>query len=246
MSLKKSFTVDAQIIVVLNEGDKESAGFLCDENIPFIKLDQNFGTLAVDYAAHLIQSEYYVNANDDMLFHRGWDSDLIQIIEENYPASASCARVEPVSVGEYGVLIDDLGAFEEAYEPFIRNYTRGKYKIAPYISHYHPIMVKTQDYFKVGGYSDKFDWNWFPGYALDDYFAWRLWKLHDCKYKPITSGNSFVYHGLSRTMIRLPDEIRRRDVWSYFLKKTGMTTEEFKARLGGYQRSNSVIQAPQL
>ena len=57
------------IAVVLNEADEESINFLKLLQIPFIALPNNSGPLGIDYLIPFIQnSEYFINANDDMLF----------------------------------------------------------------------------------------------------------------------------------------------------------------------------------
>jgi GT2 family glycosyltransferase len=231
-SLKRSFTVDAQIVVVLNEGDDESVRVLMAENLQFVRLDRNHGTMAIDFASHLFRSEYIANVNDDMLFHPGWDADLIDIVERYYPASASCHLVEPVASGNPVVVVDDLGPFEQAHDAFVERQRAGRYATVPRISHTHPIVVRASDYFRIGGYSDLFDPRWFPGYCLDNYFCWRLWRHLGSSYRPITSGTSCVYHGGSVTMKKLPLADRQRDTWSYFVQKTGMTVEQFKAAIG--------------
>jgi hypothetical protein len=233
-SLNKSFTVEASIKVVLNQGDKESAEYLSDSGIEFVRLNENYGTLAVDFAIPLFDAEYVVNTNDDMLFHPGWDSDLIGIIERNHPCSASCSLIEPVGTGNYVVKVDDLGDVEnpETYQKFIDNWSQGKYKREHKKSSYtHPIMVKTSDWMKVGGYSSNFDMNFFPGYSLDDSFPYRLWKLYGGAFKHIASNESVVYHGISRTNNKLSPEVKARSGWDYFIKQTGMNIHQFRVMI---------------
>jgi len=232
-SIQKSASVDYKILVALNEGDKDSCQFLLENNINFIRLGENYGTLSVDFLSNLARSEYWININDDMLFHEGWDNDLISIIESNGNCSASCHLVEPIGTDNPVVDIDNLGPIcESTYSQFIYNVKSGKY-IRPnnIISYTHPIMIRTSDYFKIGGYSDHFDMNWFPGYGLDDFFAYRLYKTYDWNFKCITSKNSCVYHGISQTNNKLDPAIKSKNNLDYFYYKTNMSIHQFRNKI---------------
>lgn len=240
-SIEKSAFVDYKIFVALNDGDKESSELLIDKNIDFIRLNRNYGTLSVDFLSTFIRSEYWINVNDDMLFHAGWDKDLISIIESNGNCSASCHLVEPIGTNNPVVDIDNLGSISEnAYYKFIENARSGKY-IRPnnIISYTHPIMVKTSDYFKIGGYSDNFDMNWFPGYGLDDFFAYRLYKLYDWNFKCIASKKSCVYHGISQTNNKLDPQVKSRNNLDYFYYKTNMSIHDFRNKINIFSTINS-------
>lgn len=230
-SIRQAQSVDTDILVTLNEGLVESEEVLRARNIDFVSLRTNRGTLAVDYVSTMIRGEYVVNINDDMLFHKGWDTDLISIIEQNYPCSASTHLVEPFGTGNPIVVVDNLGDFYKAQATFSERQAQGKYETKSVINYGHPIMVKTDDYFKVGGYSDFYDFNWFPGYGLDDWWAYRLYALHDWKFKCITSGKSCVYHGISMTNNKLSPAIKARNGREYFRQKTGLTIEQFRHKI---------------
>lgn len=231
-SLKASFTVSASIKVVLNEADEESVNVCLKHNVEFVKLNSNLGTLAVDCASSLINSEYVVNTNDDMLFFKGWDSDLISIIEENYPCSASCSLVEPFYSSNPVVYVDDLGRdLDAAYESFIKNCQDNKYSLDRKISYTHPIMVRFSDFAAVNGYSNGLDMRYHPGYGLDDNFPWRLWKLYNEQFKFIASGKSFVYHLGSATNNKLAPDIKQRSGWNEFIQDAGFNIHEFRAKI---------------
>jgi uncharacterized protein YkvS len=233
-SLIKSLSVDTNIIVTLNEAEEESIKYLMALKIPFIALPFNSGTLGVDFSLpFVLKSEYVINSNDDFLFHKGWDIDLINIIENNYPCSASCGLVEKINTNNPIVRVDDLGEFTDpnTYEKFIKNVENSKYvREKKMVSYSHPIMVRSQDYLSVGGYSDNLDFSWCPGFGLDDYYPYRLWKLHGERFKFITSNKSVVYHGMSMTNNKL-EKKKHNDGWNYFKQKTGLWIPEFKQKI---------------
>lgn len=235
-SLKRSFSIDASVKVILNEADPISIDVCQAHDVEFVKLNSNYGTLAVDCASSMIKSEYVVNTNDDMLYYKGWDLDLINLIEEYYPASASCSLVEPFYSNNPVVYVDDLGKnLSEARVKFEFNCAENKYKLDRKLSYTHPIMVKSKDFFSVGGYSSFFDWDFWPGYGLDDYFPYRLWKLHNYNFKFVASDKSFVYHLASATNNKLKPEDKSRSGWNAFIARTGMTIHEFRARINCFQ-----------
>lgn len=222
------------IKVVLNEADDESIEFLKFEKIDFVALSQNRGVLAIDYLKPLIDTEYFMSTNDDMIFAEGFQSDLESIMKEYGPASASCSLVEPFWTQNNSVVVDSLGSAEESSttESFVRNIRDGKYKISRRVSYNHPIMVRTEDFYKVGGYSANFDNDFVVGYGADDYFAYRLWKLHKENFLCVSSNKSFVYHGVSQTMKKIDQKVRDANSGQEaFLRKTGMSIQQFRTRI---------------
>lgn len=225
-----SLSTDSELIVILNEADKESINICLDNKVKMIALDKNWGHLAVDFAIPLLKSEYVININSDMYFHKGWDNDLIEIIKENGNSSASCFNIEPVDTGSPFVFAENLGDFldERTEQLFLENVKSGKYfkNRKKLYSFNHPIMVKTKDFLAVGGYSDNFDLDWFPGYGLDDDFMARLYNLHS-DFKGICSDKSCVYHGISLTFKKVDPATRARNGWNVFQKKHGYSIPQF-------------------
>jgi len=229
-SLEGSFETNAKITVALNEGDTKSQKYLTEKKIEFVNLPNNRGTQAVDYVFPFIEGDYVCNVNDDMLFVKGWDKELIEIIEKNYPASSSCFLVEPQSTGNPVVVVDDEmeksfikdNPDDEDYrkscfvspktrELFEEKFRRGAYKLPHKMVNYtHPIMTRTSDFFEIGGYSANFDFGWWPGYGLDDNFALRLALRHNESggFRFIVSDKYPVYHAMSLTNAKIPQEQR--------------------------------------
>ena len=231
------------IAVVLNESDLESISYLHNKKIPFVSIPENRGVLAIDYLIPFIQnSEYFLNTNDDMLFHSGFAEDLIGIIENYYPCSASCFLVENFHSGNGCVYTDStLGSI---YDPetnirFLENVKNGKYIRENNITSYnHPICVRSSDYLKVGGYSGSWDMGFYNGYVRDDMFAVELYNLHQENFKFISSKKSVVYHESSATMRRLPPHIKNVSNDGNFRAKTGMNTHQFKSKINCFSVIN--------
>lgn len=226
-------TIDG-IAVVLNQSDLESIEFLHSLNIPFVSIPENRGVLAIDYLIPFIQnSEYFLNTNDDMVFHSGFGNDLISIIKKHYPCSASCSLVENFGSGNGCVYVDSSlkSIFEkETIENFLNFSASGKYKRANHIVSYnHPICVKSIDFLKIGGYSGNWDMDFFSGYGRDDMFAYNLLSLHNGNFKFIASKDSWVFHSSSASMKRLPDEIRRQHNQDTFFTKTGYHIQQLRS-----------------
>jgi GT2 family glycosyltransferase len=233
--LSMDLSIDG-IAVVLNEADVESINFLLKLKIPFVCLPENRGVLAIDYLKPFIEnSEYFINSNDDMLFHEGFVEDILNIMENNYPCSASCRLIENFESGNYVVTVDttlkDIYS-QETFDTFINNVKSGKY-IHPYriIGWMHPICVRSEDFLKIGGYSGNWDMSFYNGYARDDMYAYELWKLHNGNFKHICSEKSFVFHASSETMKKLSHEIKSNNNLNLFQIKTYMSIYDFRNKV---------------
>lgn len=224
------------VVVVLNEADEESAQFLRENKISFVCLPENRGVLAIDYLKPFIEnSRYFLNTNDDMFFNGDFLNNLIYLVDQNYPASASCGLVENFFSNNPCVFVDtDLqGYSDETIKLFNERYKSGKYVWENPISSYnHPILTRSDDFLKVGGYSGNWDADFLSGYARDDMFAYNLAKMHNFNFKFICSNISFVYHLSSETMKKLSDNYRANNHnHNVFFHKTGMQIHEFKNKI---------------
>lgn len=230
--LLKSYTVETQTIVILNEGDKESVQFLSQfPEVEFIKLNKNYGPLAVDWALPMITGEYVANVNADMIFPPGWQDEVLDIAAAYYPCTSSCHLVETFHSNNPVVSVDNLGDWfsPKSAEQFLANYKAGNYILPKLVSYTHPIVTLTEDFQKVGGYSN-FDLNWFPGGGLDDWYPFKLKKLNP-KYNFISAGNACVFHGSSFTSRKLPTHLRVDKAY-YFKNLTGTSIAEWRNSIG--------------
>ena len=219
------------IAVVLNESDIESITYLHNLKIPFISVPENSGPLGIDFLLPFVQhSEFFINSNDDMLFHPGFADDLISIIQKSYPCTASCRLIENFDSNNAVVTVDtSLPNIDDdfVYDKFIMNYNCGKYKHDYYtIGWMHPICISSKDFLEIGGYSGNWDLDFLSGYGRDDMFPFLLKKFKN--YNFICSKNSFVYHGSSASMKRLPDSIRQQHNIDKFHQKAGISLMEFR------------------
>jgi glycosyltransferase involved in cell wall biosynthesis len=206
-SLLKATKTNSEIIVILNEPDKESLEVLDKYKIKHIDKEGNFGPAAVDFAIPYMKDvgfKYVANVNSDMLFSENWDGELIKLLEDNYPCTTSCCLVEPIKGGQG--IYDLLNFYQEGiHKTFNDNLKNGKYKTHLTYAYNHPILCRFDDFMAVNGYSDGMKQVWInsKGKGLDDDFPYRLRKKFGDKFNFIKSDKSFVYHAVSVNSLKL-------------------------------------------
>jgi GT2 family glycosyltransferase len=230
-SILKSLSTDSELIIILNEADKESIDYLDSIGVKHIDKDINYGPSAVDFAIPYVKEQdfkYVANVNSDMLFSDGWDNIIIKIMEENKPCTVSCCLVEPDTKSEPPVrIIDSVDFFGDGNTVFNENVKNGKYETIEMIGTNHPIICTTEDFLKVNGYSDNMDKKWVEvcGNSLDPYFVFRLYKLYGENIKFIRTNKVFVYHNSSYN--RKKFNVINKSGREYFKIKTNMTVNDF-------------------
>lgn len=239
-SLLANSQSDCEIRIALNEADKESIEYLRDNKIECICLNDNWGTGAIDYLFTLCSGEFLVNSNTDMLYSPGWDVELIRICRENYPCSASAFLVEPLYTNNPCAVIDDLGDFFGARDAFEANWRAGKYRNKRMTSYSHPILCRTEDMYRIGGYSHTFDPQFRAGFGLDDLTPFKWWKAHNEKFRFIASETACVFHGMSMSNKKLAPDMKSLSGWQRFIDVTGMNIHQFRAAIGIFQDVPSV------
>ncbi len=229
-----SLTEDVNLKIVLNEADDESINLCRDYKVDFVAIDKNYGTLAVDFLIPFTNAEYVLQSNTDMYYPKnGWDTAMLKAIKANGNSSISLSLCEPWGHGNPVVITDNCGEFTDSKtcDVFRDNFKAGKYKLHNQVSYTHPILTSFKDLVAVGGYSDNMDMEFFPGYGIDNDFPYRLWKLYDKKFKFLTLGDWFVYHGISRTNEKLPSDIRARNGINRFIHKNGCHWTDFNREI---------------
>lgn len=234
--LKAKNSIDYDIAVVLNEGDKESMDFLREKNIYFFYSPKNHGVLAIDFLMPLILFyEYVINSNDDMIFCKGFAEDVIALMETDNYCSVSLSLVENFGSGNHAVIIDKTLKSvldKDSVDTFMENHKNGKYFFDHLkISYHHPICVRSTDWFGVGGYADNWNEKFSSGYSMDDYFAYKLVIKHEGKKPPVLCNKSFVFHESSASMHRLPNEIRNNNNLDKFKEATEMDMMNFRSQI---------------
>jgi GT2 family glycosyltransferase len=231
-SLLKSTKSNSEIIVVLNEADNESIKYLKNISIKTIILDRNYGPAAVDFAIPYMNEvgfKYVANINDDMIFAENWDIELINLIQKKNRCTVSSSMVEPFE-GDY-FFYDNLGNFfnSDNYRIFNDNVKSNKYVAPLSISYNPPIMCTYDDYISVNGYSNnlKKEWIDLKGKGLDDDFSYRLFNKYNGDFTFIKSNKSFVYHGGSMTIKKLPFQSGR----DTFYRLNGITIDDFRKKI---------------
>jgi len=172
--------------------------------------------------------------NTDMYPLPGWDEVIVEQIKkfENSGIdkfTISSRLIEPIGANpEYTIFNAGVNAktFNESY--LLGNYIKQKKSWSGIntIQYSHPILVPTSLMHEMN-YLDE---QYFPGWAVDHDLAASAYKV-GCR-NFVMLGNSRVYHFSSKTFTKLPNEVRRRDGQDVFLKKWGMTVDEFRNRLG--------------
>lgn len=228
---KQSSVLDTKIFVCLNEADRESINILHEHNIDFIALNQNYGTISIDCLLLLFKSEYILWSNDDMYLCKNWDKILVDLHKEYSPCAVQIRGVEKGHRDGIICLGDEtLPSFldDNAYNVFQTNVDNNKYKCDLIYGLFHPIMVKTNDLLKVGGFTNR-NINFFPGHSVDSYAAFKLWQLNS-NYKFLLSNQAFEYHASSYTNNKLKNtdpESNNRHNSELFNNLAGMTQQEF-------------------
>lgn len=228
-SILKTLKLNSELIIILNEPDKESIDFLSTQNVVVIHNPVNEGPSAVDRAIPYIKSQgfkYVANVNSDMLFSDGWDKELVDLLEANKPCTVSCCLVEPLHSAH--AVYESLDFYNsESHDIFNTNLKNGKYKTEVSVSYNHPILCSFDDFISVNGYSDNMEgiWVYLKGRGLDDDFVYRLYKKHNGNIKFLKSDKAYVYHGVSLNSNKLDFRMSGQDA---FIQKNGLNFMQFR------------------
>lgn len=237
-AILRSLTADSRLFVLLNAYDSESVK-ICEENgVEFLAIKDNLGTPGLDLFLPLLNCEYVTHINSDMIPSYGWDTKLISIVSSGN-CSASTQLVEPYGTNNPLVCVHNLGDFSERLEKeFQDNYKNNLYLKDSVVGYNHPIMVKKSDYVKVGGYSNRFDPRFIPlAYGLDDFYAYRLYKLYDWNFKCISTGEAVTYHCISATNNKIDKAYRdANNGMNHFQAEAGMDLCAFRNKINAFSK----------
>jgi hypothetical protein len=234
-SILKSSSKESELLVTLNEADEESIAYLDSLGVKHLDSPTNLNVSGMDLFIPYIREaghKYVVVVSSDMLYSNGWDEKQIALLEQNYPCSTSGCLVEPV----YGgcEIYDQLDFYREgAHDLFNENVAKGKYAAQPCIAYQHPIMCRAEDFLNVNGYSDGMDPIWIEaqGRAQDDYYAYRLFLLHERNFKYLKCTDAFIYHAISLNTKKHPIPYTNLG-GKIFTERTGITVKDFHTILG--------------
>jgi GT2 family glycosyltransferase len=231
-SLNRNTTIPYELIVHDNGSTDGTVDWLYDNDIHFTRTLINKGFAGVNHALMAAETPYVMIVNSDMYALPGWDEEIfkqIKVFELNKidRFTISSCLVEPGYNPEYttGLFGNDYSSFDE--EGLLNDFrtNRQKYFKPNTVQYSHPILAPRFMYEEIGYLDEEF----FPGWSLDH---WMPWAMHrkGCN-NSVMLGNSRFYHFISKTFTQLPNDVKSQDGQDLFLKKTGITVEQFRTSL---------------
>lgn len=232
-SLKKNTVLPYELIIHDNGSEDSTEEWLKENGIRYSRSAANEGVAAVNHAVKLAKYDFIVDANADMYFLPGWDLAVNKQRQsfkkqgiEKYTISATL--IEPVGANPEYTIRDhgqDSHMFNEVTLLSDFSMNADKYKKKDVIQYSHPIMMPKKLWDEFGGV----DTTYFPGYASDHDIAASAYKV-GCR-NFVMLGNCRVYHFVSKTLGKLPQELKHRSGHDIFQNKWKMSIDEFRAKL---------------
>lgn len=230
--LRRNTKVSYELIVHDNGSEDGTRNWLEQSEIKYTRTPKNEGFAGVNYALRAATNPYVMIVNSDMYPLPGWDEEIlkqIKVFELNkiQRFTISSCLIEPGGNPEYttGLFGYDYSSFDE--QALLNDFktNRQKYFKPNTVQYSHPILAPKAMYEEIG----YLDADFFPGWSLDH---WMPWAMHQkgCN-NFVMLGNSRFYHFISKTFTQLPNDVKNRDGQDLFLKKTGITVEQFRESL---------------
>ncbi|MEJ1958325.1 MAG: glycosyltransferase [Nitrosomonadales bacterium] len=220
-SIQQNSSREHQIIVHVNEGSDGTLEWVQSRQLPYTYSSENIGIcLAVNDAARLARHDYILYLNDDMYCCPGWDSALIEKLEQldTDLFMLSGTMIEPVDTGNSCVIVKDYGREPADFaENHLLSNLPDHHKADWSGATWPPTLVHANWWFKLGGYSAEFS----PGMSSDNDFSMKLWHA-GCRIF-IGVGKSLVYHFQCKSTGR----VKKNDGGKQFLHKWGIRQSVF-------------------
>jgi glycosyltransferase involved in cell wall biosynthesis len=245
--LKQNTKIPYEFIVHDNGSEDGTEQWLKDNHIKHTRSKQNEGVSAVNYAVNQSKYDFIIDINADMYPLPGWDIEIFKQIQkfqnskiEKYTIS-SCL-IEPLGNNpEY--IISNHGVTPETFnEKSLLTYyfeTYFKNTKVNTIQYSHPIGMPKSLWNDFRGV----DVSYFPGYASDHDIAASAYSA-GCRHFVMLS-HSNVYHFVSKTLSKLPADLRLQNGHDIFQNKWGLTIEHFRQKMnikGRYKKvSNNIL-----
>lgn len=232
--LKRNTRLPYELIVHDNGSVDGTEQWLKENGIKYTRTPTNEGVAAVNYAVKLAKYDFIVDINADMYPLPGWDLAVLKQIQqfkkegiEKYTISG--CLIEPTGDNpEYTIAYhgDTASLFKE--ESLLKDFSENfeKYKKQNTIQYSHPIMMPKKLWDEFGGV----DTTYFPGYASDHDIAASAYKV-GCR-NFVMLGSCRVYHFVSKTLSKLPPNLKAKTGNDIFQNKWKMTVDEFRKKLG--------------
>ena len=213
----------------------KSLGLYKDTLIGFETSNLNLGFAGVNSVLKCAKYPYTMIFNSDMYPLPGWDLAIVKQVEkfqtegiEKFTIS-SCLIEPQGSNPEYNIFYagHDAQTFNESL--LLGTYIKEKEKSLKKentIQYSHPILFPTE-MLKEMNYLDE---NYFPGWSLDHDMAASAYRI-GCR-DFIMLGSSRVYHFISKTFTKLPNNVRSMHGQNIFQSKWHMSVDEFRNRFG--------------
>lgn len=232
--LKKNTKVPYELLVHDNGSTDGTEQWLKDNNIDHTRSEENLGFCGVNNALRRAKFPYSMIFNCDMYPLPGWDKAIVGQIEKFQKSGVSkftisSCLIEPMGDNpEYNIVYagHDASTFNESLllGTFMREKNKSLKKVNT-VQYSHPILMPT-DMMKEMNYLDE---SYFPGWAVDHDLAVSARQLGCNDF--VMLGESRVFHFISKTFRKLPDNVRNRHGQDVFLKKWGFSVEQFREEI---------------
>ena len=180
---------------------------------------------AVNIAAKKSKHDLILYSHDDMYFLPGWDTELINEINnighDNFYLSSTHISSHVSNKGRIEHIVFDAGKDVQSFDEkkLLENYNKFEFNDLQG-SHWAPHLIHKSLWNKVGGFSEEFN----PGFASDPDLNMKLWAEGVRIFKSINK--SRIYHFGSITT-RKGDHVKRNPGKKKFLEKWGISVEMF-------------------
>lgn len=232
-SLKRNTKIPYELIIHDNGSEDGTYEWLIQNNIKCSRSETNEGVAAVNYSVNQAKYSYITDANSDMYFLPGWDTEILKQIKKFESKNVkkftiSSCLIEPAGGNpEYSMAY--FGHNPESFmeEALLRDFLErsSTYYAKPDTTQYsHPITMPKALWDEFGGVDTRYQY----GIATDHDIPASAYKA-GCR-DFIMLGKSRVYHFISQTVRKLP--VNRSDGQKTFLEKWGISVDEFRKRLG--------------
>lgn len=233
-SIKKNTRMPHEIIVHDNGSTDGTYEWLSSTSHNVDKYSHslhNLGFCGVNYALKAAKYPYCVIMNTDMYVMPGWDTAMLHQIQQFKKQNIdrftiSSCLIEPVGNNpEYDIHYcgHDAKTFNE--RELFNWWHQTRLVKQNTIQYSHPILVPKFMLEEVN-YLDE---QYFPGWSVDHDLPKSLYEK-GCR-NFIMLGNSRVFHFSSKTFTKLPADVKNKDGQDIFLKKWGISVDEFRKQL---------------
>jgi len=241
--LKRNTVLPYELLVHDNGSEDGTEQWLKENGITYTRSEKNEGVAAVNYSVKRAKYDFVVDINADMYPLPGWDLTVLKQIQkfkregvEKYTISA--CLIEPTGDNpEFTIVNHGPNAQTFNEDSLLKDFSANavKYAKEDVIQYSHPVMMPKRLWEEFGGV----DTTYFPGYASDH-------DIPACAYKVgcrnfIRLGKCRVYHFVSKTLTKLPPDLRVKNGHDIFTNKWKMTVEEFRKKIGINQEYRRVI-----